>query len=233
MASFSQRIPLRLVFLGAPGVGKGTYATKLAKTWRVPHISTGDMIREEIKAKSTLGTEFQSYSNAGKLVPDALVIEIAKKRLSQHDCSSGWILDGFPRTIQQAEQLKTFAEPSLCINFFLPDSILVQKLSARRVCVDCGANYNIADIRNEIYDMPPLLPKPSDCDRCKGNPNLYQREDDSEEVVKKRLFVYKDETEHLIKFYSTQGILLNFSVKKGLNDLPEIERILGKHLNME
>ncbi|KAF8819164.1 adenylate kinase [Cardiosporidium cionae] len=232
MASHFQRIP-RLIFLGAPGVGKGSFASKLGKTWQLPHISTGDMIRAEIKAKSKLGTEFESYSNNGKLVPDALVIEIAKNRLSQHDCSNGWILDGFPRTIHQANQLQTFAGPALCVNFFLPDYILLQKLSARRVllffcvyilasflpmksgvitlifevCVDCGANYNVADIRNDIYDMPPLLPKPSDCERCKGNPNLYQREDDTEEVVKRRLLVYKDETEPLIEFYSSKVYL--------------------------
>eukprot|EP00921_Rhytidocystis_pertsovi_P013339 GHVQ01021567.1.p1 GENE.GHVQ01021567.1~~GHVQ01021567.1.p1 ORF type:complete len:230 (+),score=36.92 GHVQ01021567.1:94-783(+) len=212
----------RLLFLGAPGAGKGTYASKLCKTWNIPHISTGDIIREEIRSGSTLGNEFMSYSNKGALVPDQLVVDIARKRLSLPDAKVGYILDGFPRNVSQAEALKDISNPTLCVNIGLPDRFLIMKLAGRRVCSDCGKNYNVADIREGMYDMPPLLPKPEDCDKCKGQPKLYQRDDDAEGVVAERLRTYQAETAPLIEFYSNMGILVNFEVTKGIKDLPDI-----------
>ncbi|CEM39054.1 unnamed protein product [Vitrella brassicaformis CCMP3155] len=220
----------KLVFLGAPGAGKGTYATRLCKAWSIPHISTGDIIRAEIKAGSDLGRQFQSYSNTGALVPDELVVAIAKKRLSASDAQRGYLLDGFPRTVPQAEQLHQFAPPTMCVNIALPDRFLIMKLAGRRVCSQCGANYNIADIREGEYDMPPLLPKPDDCDKCLGKPDLVQRDDDKEEVVKERLDVYKRETAPLIDFYDKQRLLLNFDVYKGVKDLPKLQELIEKEL---
>lgn len=221
----------RLVFLGAPGAGKGTYASRLSARWRIPHISTGDMIRHEIAKDSTLGRRFQQFSDQGKLVPDDLVIEIAKDRLAEPDVSKGFILDGFPRTVEQAVALSTISSPDLCINVRLPDKYLVMKLAGRRVCRTCGRNYNVADIRDGEYDMPPLEPKEDDCEKCHGKPDLYQRQDDKEEVVKARLDTYKRETEPLIQFYGDVGILVNFDVKKGVRDLPDITALIDSHLN--
>eukprot|EP00918_Siedleckia_nematoides_P057223 GHVU01124820.1.p1 GENE.GHVU01124820.1~~GHVU01124820.1.p1 ORF type:complete len:234 (+),score=23.16 GHVU01124820.1:624-1325(+) len=127
-----QSKPWRLLFLGAPGAGKGTYATRLSRTWQLPHISTGDMIREEIKSKSSLGVRLRSFSDNGALVPDELVVDIARKRLEMPDVQRGFILDGFPRTIFQAEKLAEFAEPHMCLELKLPNPILIEKLSARR-----------------------------------------------------------------------------------------------------
>lgn len=200
------------------------------KAWGIPHISTGDMIRTEIKSGSELGKKFREYSCSGALVPDSLVVQIAEQRLSQSDCADGWILDGFPRTISQGRQLERFARPSLCVNIHLPDSLLVTKLSGRRVCSDCGANYNVADIREGEYDMPPLNPTREDCEKCLGRPNLIQREDDKEAVVRQRLQTYKDESEPLLDMYQSQGIMLNFPVKKGVKDFPELKRRIAEEL---
>eukprot|EP00922_Rhytidocystis_sp_ex-Travisia-forbesii_P021605 GHVS01031638.1.p1 GENE.GHVS01031638.1~~GHVS01031638.1.p1 ORF type:complete len:247 (+),score=22.42 GHVS01031638.1:156-896(+) len=229
LPSYLQKAP-KLLFLGAPGAGKGTYASALCSSWDIPHVSTGDIIRDEVKGKTELGEEFRSYSDRGALVPDRLVVEIAKKRLSQTDAQRGYILDGFPRTRVQAETLQLFSNPSLCVNIQLPDKFLVMKLSGRRVCNVCGRNYNIADIREGEYDMPPLLPKETDCDQCHGKPDLFQRADDNEEVVSERLRTYQQDTAPLVDFYNKMGILMNFDVKKGVNDLPEITKQIIERL---
>eukprot|EP00386_Alphamonas_edax_P009902 GDKI01032383.1.p1 GENE.GDKI01032383.1~~GDKI01032383.1.p1 ORF type:complete len:233 (-),score=78.51 GDKI01032383.1:225-923(-) len=220
---------LRMVFLGAPGVGKGTYATRMSKTWSIPHISTGDIIRAEIKAGSALGKQFQDYSNSGRLVPDELVVEIAKKRLAQPDMQAGYILDGFPRTIPQAEALQKFAvgRPNLCVNLTMPDKYIILKLASRRVCADCNGTFNVADIREGEYDMPPLLPDKTKCPPA-GKCTLEQRADDTEEVVTKRLAVYNVETAPLIGFYKQQGILTEFDIKKGVADLPALMQQIVK-----
>lgn len=225
--------PLNLLFFGAPGAGKGTYAARLTKAWEIPHISTGDMIRAEIKEGSELGRKFREYSNSGALVPDEVVVEMVQKRLNRPDCANGWILDGFPRTVPQGKQLQHFAPPALCVNIYLPDRLLIQKLTGRRVCSDCGLNYNMADIREGEFEMPPLVPKREDCDKCQGNPNLIQREDDKEEVVRRRLQIYKDQSEPLLKFYESSSVLLNFPVKKGVRDFPELMRQLAVKLKKE
>eukprot|EP00922_Rhytidocystis_sp_ex-Travisia-forbesii_P003434 GHVS01005008.1.p1 GENE.GHVS01005008.1~~GHVS01005008.1.p1 ORF type:complete len:139 (+),score=19.44 GHVS01005008.1:186-602(+) len=123
----------KLLFLGPPGGGKGTYAAAISHKWAIPHISTGEIIRHEVKSHSKLGQEFSSYSDSGSLVPDELVVEIAKKRLSQSDAQHGYILDGFPRTTSQAESLRHFSDPSLCVNIQLPNEFLIMKLAGRRV----------------------------------------------------------------------------------------------------
>eukprot|EP00918_Siedleckia_nematoides_P057226 GHVU01124823.1.p1 GENE.GHVU01124823.1~~GHVU01124823.1.p1 ORF type:complete len:292 (+),score=46.72 GHVU01124823.1:624-1499(+) len=226
-----QSKPWRLLFLGAPGAGKGTYATRLSRTWQLPHISTGDMIREEIKSKSSLGVRLRSFSDNGALVPDELVVDIARKRLEMPDVQRGFILDGFPRTIFQAEKLAEFAEPHMCLELKLPTPILIEKLSARRVCVHCGTSFNIADINDGEYVMPPLLPKDGDCPRGpKGNHELVQRDDDLEDVVKERLRTYQRETAPLVDFYRKKGLWKPFDVKKGVADLPRVESTIASFL---
>lgn len=225
--------PMKLLFLGAPGVGKGTYSSRLSKQWQIPHISTGDMIRAEIKSESQLGKEFKSYSDNGALVPDELVVAIAKNRLTKSDAQQGFILDGFPRTIEQAEQLSEFSDPVLCLNLTIPDELLVTKLSGRRVCTKCGNNYNIADIHYGEYNMPPLLPTAEDIAKCPGcDPaKLEQRTDDKEDIVKSRLMHYYKETAPLVEYYKKKGILITFDVKKGVQDLPAIGGAIANELN--
>jgi len=219
----SIRSKLNLLFLGAPGAGKGTYATRLSKKWDIPHVSTGDIIRSEIKRGSTLGNEFKRFSDSGDLVPDDLVVEIVRKRLSEADTFRGYILDGFPRTVYQADKLSGFAAPNLCLNLALPNEYLIMKLAGRRVCTTCGANYNVADIRNGEYDMPPLLPKPDKSSTCQCS-DLVQRDDDKEDVVAARLKTYDEVTAPLIEYYREKGLLLTFDVKKGVKDVDLIEQ---------
>ncbi|CBZ51007.1 adenylate kinase, related [Neospora caninum Liverpool] len=217
--------PLKLLFMGAPGAGKGTYASRLARDWSIPHISTGDLIREEIKAKTSLGQTLQEHADRGDLVPDNIVSAICRRRLAEKDCARGWILDGFPRTVTQAVELGQFDRPSLCVHIFLPDNILVTKLLSRRICGTCGANFNTADIRSPPYDMPPLLPDAA-CSQCSGSPQLLKRNDDTEAVVQNRLAVYKRETEPLLRLYRQEGTLLDYHVKKGVKDLPDLSNTI-------
>ncbi|OQS05400.1 adenylate kinase [Thraustotheca clavata] len=218
---------LRMMFLGPPGVGKGTYATRIAPKLNIPTISTGDLVRAEIKQNTELGKKIKDYSSQGKLVPDEIILTMVRQRLQQTDAQKGYILDGFPRNVSQAIEFDKIATLDTVFNFELPDWVLVEKLSGRRVCDSCGTGYNIADIKNGEYVMPPLLPKvDSTCDKC-GSDKIIQRADDTLEVVKHRLQVYTDETEPLIKYYADKGILKSFHVKKGLADLPRINAMLG------
>lgn len=228
-------LPKRLGFLGAPGAGKGTYASRVAPKLGIPTISTGDLIRAEIKSKSELGNTFSSYANSGKLVPFEAVMKLVENRLSQPDCATkGFLLDGFPRTVQQAEGLQRFAPLSLVVNIELKESYLLEKILGRRVCPSCNKNFNVANIKNEAegVEMPPLLPKhgdPTRCD-CAKHAVLETRKDDTELVIKERLQVYRNETMPLIGFYDKLGLLLNFEVKKGLDDLPKLQAMLDKAL---
>ncbi|EPR59878.1 adenylate kinase [Toxoplasma gondii TgCatPRC2] len=219
------RRPLKLLFMGAPGVGKGTYASRLARDWSIPHISTGDLIREEIKAKTPLGQVLQEHADRGNLVPDNIVSAKCRQRLAQKDCARGWILDGFPRTVKQAVELGVFDRPSLCVHISLPDNFIVEKLLSRRICVTCGGIFNIADIRSSPYDLPPLLPD-AGCSGCGGSPQLMKRDDDTEAVVQNRLGIYKRETEPILQLYQKEGILLEYHVTKGVKDLPDLSNTI-------
>ncbi|PHJ23479.1 adenylate kinase [Cystoisospora suis] len=224
---------LRLIFIGAPGTGKGTYASRLAKSWGIAHVSTGDLIREEINRNSDLGNSLRQRSVKGELVPDDVVVAICKDKLLRKECEKGWILDGFPRTLSQAVQLQVICPPTLCVHLFLPDNILVTKLLARRICRTCGGNFNVANIHSPPYELPPLLP-PSDCQTCHGDPEFLNRADDTETVVKNRLAIFARESEPLLRFYKEQGVLLNFHVKKGLKDLPDLSaQILSRASGQE
>lgn len=222
----------RLLFLGAPGVGKGTYASRLSKKWGLPHIATGDIIRAEIKSGSPLGAKFRDYNDRGALVPDDMVVELARKRLSQSDAQSGFILDGFPRTLPQAVALrKADVGLDMCLSLTLRKDLLISKLSGRRVCEDCGTVYNICDIEEGEYRFPALLPKEETRKDCPGRcERLAIRGDDSQHIVEKRLETYGIETEPLIEFYTKMNILMGFDVKKGVEDLPAVEKLILSYL---
>ncbi len=205
---------MKAIFLGPPGVGKGTYASRISPQMGIAHISTGDLLREEVKKKTELGLKAKEYMDRGELVPDELVIDMLEKRIREKDCENGFILDGFPRTIPQAEALEKIVKIDVVINLLLKDEFLIEKISARRQCRKCGEIYNLADIDREGIKMPPILPKvPGKCDKCGGE--LYQRDDDKEETVRERLEVYKKQTAPLIEYYRKKGLLKEVRVTGG------------------
>ena len=199
---------MRAVLLGPPGAGKGTQAVKLVKKYGVPQISTGDIFRKNIKEGTELGKKAQEYMNAGKLVPDELVVDLVKDRLMQEDCANGYLLDGFPRTIYQAEQLDKFLEEAgqkldAVINFEVGHDELMVRLTGRRVCKKCGASYHIVNIPPKVEGI---------CDRCGGE--LEQRKDDTVETAENRIAVYEESTAPLIGYYEKTGALKNFNAEK-------------------
>ena len=219
---------MNIIFLGAPGVGKGTYASRVAPVLNIAHISTGDLFRYEIANETELGLRAKEYMDRGELVPDELVIDMLKDRIDEEDCNNGFILDGFPRTIKQAEELEKAVKIDLVVNIILKKEILIQKLSARRVCSKCGDIYNIADINIDGLRMPPMLPKKENtCDKCGGS--LYQRDDDHAEVIEERFAAYEKQTKPLIVFYEKKGILKNLEVV-GAPDimLPKVTELINK-----
>ncbi len=218
---------MKLVFMGPPGVGKGTYASRVGPKMGIPHISTGDLFREEMKNETELGKKAKEYYDRGDLVPDELVLEILKKRISQPDAQNGFILDGFPRTTVQAEALEKITDLDAVVNIQLEEEIIIEKISARRICRNCGEIYNLADIHKGDLHMPPLLPKEEGkCDKCGGE--LYQRSDEKPEIVKDRLKLYEDKTAPLIDYYRNKGILKDIEVTGGPEIMvPRIMELIG------
>ena len=199
---------MRAVLLGPPGAGKGTQAVKLVEKYNVPQISTGDIFRKNIKEGTELGKKAQEYMNSGQLVPDDLVIDLVKDRLMQDDCSNGYLLDGFPRTIYQAEQLDKFLEENgqkldAVINFEVGHDELMERLTGRRICKSCGAGYHIKNIPPKVEGI---------CDKCGGE--LEQRKDDTRETAEKRIAVYEESTAPLIGYYTKTGAIMNFNAEK-------------------
>lgn len=192
---------LRTVLLGPPGAGKGTHAKILSERYQVPHVSTGDLLRSQIQKGSPLGKRAKSFIDNGKLVPDELVVEMVRNRLAETDADRGFILDGFPRTVEQAKALDEILEKhklelNLVLEFNTSERVIVDRLSGRRACLKCGANYHIRNIpprRNGI------------CDVC-GGP-LTQRKDDEPETVRRRLRVYEEQTAPLVEFYKKRKLL--------------------------
>lgn len=222
---------MRKIFLGPPGSGKGTYSKRIAPQKNVAHISTGDLLRENIKKETEIGKKAKGYMDKGLLVPDEMVMEVLKQRISQKDCEKGFILDGFPRTIHQAKVLQEITNIDVVLNLVIPEDILIEKICARRVCKNCGDIYNIADINRDGIKMPPMNPKKQGkCDKCEHD--IIQRDDDNEETVKQRLEIYKEQTQPLIEFYNEKGLLKDIKIKgppeemvgEIINLLKEIER---------
>lgn len=209
---------MKIMFLGPPGAGKGTYSSRIGRLLDIPHISTGDIFRDAVKQESVLGKRVSEYMKRGELVPDEITIEVLKNRLAQPDCRKGFILDGYPRTIPQAEALDKIVKLDVVFNLRIHEDVLVRKLSARRICKSCGEIYNVAEIKETIdgvkYDMPSMLPKVSGvCDKCGGE--LVQRKDDTVEVIEERLKVYRAQTEPLIEYYRRRGLLEDIFVNAG------------------
>ena len=188
---------MNIILLGAPGAGKGTQATKISDRYGLPHISTGDIFRENIRNGTPIGLLAKSYTDKGQLVPDEVTCKIVEERLKREDCKKGYLLDGFPRTIAQAEELDKFAKIDAVVNINIDFSLLMDRLCGRRVCKDCGVSYHVS------------LNGESKCARCGGE--LYQRKDDNPETVKSRLDVYKAQTAPLIDYYTKKGVILNFT----------------------
>lgn len=190
-----QAMPMRIVIFGPPGSGKGTYAMLLKDRLGIPHISTGDLVREEIHNKTPLGIEIEKYSNAGKLVPDEVITEILKKRLTL-DLSKGFILEGYPRSINQAKQLENISKIDVVINLVVPDRVIVERLSARVQCKNCGTIYNERTLKPRVTGK---------CDKCGGE--LFKRADDQPTVILERLKIYKETSAPVVDFYRTRKLL--------------------------
>ena len=182
------------IFLGPPGAGKGSLAVKVAQDYKIPHISTGDIFRANIKNQTPLGIKVKAIIDSGSLVSDDLTCELVKDRLSQPDCANGFILDGFPRTIPQAEMFAEICPEVKVVNFVIKDEIVIRRLSTRRVCKACGANFNVLTLPPKVEGV---------CDKCGGE--LYQRDDDKQESILHRMDVYREQTEPSISFYKNKG----------------------------
>lgn len=213
---------MKIIMLGAPGAGKGTQAKKIAEKYQIPHISTGDIFRSNMKEGTELGMKAKAYMDQGGLVPDELTIGMLMDRIGKEDCKNGYVLDGFPRTIPQAESLKSALsgkgqKVDFAVNVDVPDENIINRMSGRRACVSCGATYHI------VYNPP----KTEDvCDVC--GQKLILRDDDKPETVKKRLAVYHEQTQPLIEYYEKEGVLANVDGTQDLNKVfSDITAILG------
>lgn len=213
---------MKIIMLGAPGAGKGTQAKKIAAKYGIPHISTGDIFRANIKNGTELGLKAKSYMDAGGLVPDEITIGMLLDRIHQADCENGYVLDGFPRTIPQAESLtealkKNGESIDFAVNVDVPDENIISRMSGRRACLNCGATYHI------VYNAPK---KEGVCDAC--GQELVLREDDKPKTVKKRLGVYHDQTQPLIDYYKKEGVLAEVDGTKDMEEVfQNIAAILG------
>jgi adenylate kinase len=208
---------VKLILLGAPGAGKGTQAAKIAEEYDIPAISTGQIIREAIAAKTELGNKMKTFIDKGELVPDDVVVGIVKERLKKDDCQKGYILDGFPRTIQQAIIIEELPiEIDIALEIDVDEDIIVDRLSGRRVCKDCGATYHVSNNPSK---------KEGICDVCGGA--LEIRKDDVPEVIRHRLEVYNEQTKPLKDFYKERGLL---KTVKGCNEVDDTKAAILKTL---
>ena len=214
---------MKLILLGPPGAGKGTQAANIIETFSIPHISTGDIFRKNIKEGTELGKKAKEYMDRGELVPDTLVVEIVEDRLKAEDCKSGFLLDGFPRTVFQAEALDKVLENmgaglDYVINVVVDPELLVERAVGRRICRDCGSTYHIK------YNPPK---EESVCDKCSGE--LYQRSDDNADTVTNRIRVYMDETSPLIEYYRVKGNLINVDGQQDIDKVfDDILKAIGR-----
>ena len=203
---------MKLIFLGPPGAGKGTQAARIAAEHQVAHISTGDMLRAEIRGGTPLGVEAKSLIDRGELVPDDVILAMVRERIQQPDCAEGFLFDGCPRTIAQAEALALLCGIDCVVNIDVPDERLIDRISGRRMCPDCGAAYHVSSYVS---------------DTCACGGKLYQRGDDTAETVKNRLSVYKKQTQPLIDYYAERGLLRSVD---GDRDVDEVTDQIRKAL---
>ena len=196
---------MNLIFLGPPGAGKGTQAVRVCERLGIPQISTGDILRRAIKNETPTGLAAKSYIDKGQLVPDSVVIDIVRERLEHEDCRGGYLLDGFPRTVAQAEALESFARIDAVIDIDVSDEKLVERLSGRRVCLSCGGTYHVSRLNGSAT-----------CEKCGSE--LIQRDDDKAETVLSRLSVYHAQTEPLIDFYTQRGLLKRVDGAQPMDD---------------
>lgn len=213
---------MKIIMLGAPGAGKGTQAKKIAEKYQIPHISTGDIFRANIKNGTELGNKAKTYMEQGLLVPDELVCDLVVDRVKQDDCANGYVLDGFPRTIPQAESLdgalkEMGQKVDYAVNVEVPDENIIRRMGGRRACLACGATYHVENI-------PPK--KEGICDVCGAE--LVLRDDDKPETVKKRLNVYHEQTQPLIDYYTNAGVLVEVDGTLAMDDVfAAICKVLG------
>ncbi|MCP3742266.1 adenylate kinase [Rossellomorea sp. BNER] len=213
---------MNIVLMGLPGAGKGTQAEKIVEKYGIPHISTGDMFRAAIKEGTELGLEAKSFMDKGELVPDEVTIGIVRERLSKEDCHKGFLLDGFPRTVAQADALENMLSDlgkkiDYVINIDVDKGILMERLTGRRICKNCGATYHL------VFNPPSEM---GVCDRCGGE--LYQRADDNEETVQNRLDVNIKQTQPLLSFYEEKGYLRNINGQQDIKQVfADIDELLG------
>jgi len=210
---------VKLIIFGPPGAGKGTYASKLANKFNVPVIATGDIFRAEVKSDSSLGKRVADYLQSGRLVPDEIVNEVLKSWLRRPESTRGFVLDGYPRTVEQAKALEEIAKVDAIVNLVVPEWVIVERLSNRRICRNCGAIYNIKYAPKPKVDLQ--------CDRCSGE--LYQREDDTPEVIRQRLRVYERQTQPLIEYYKERKTKF-VTIENPQVDAP-IEKVFQKILD--
>jgi adenylate kinase len=208
---------MKIILLGSPGVGKGTYASFIKEKYKLVHISTGDLFREAIKQETALGKKAKTYIDQGNLVPDELTVQILKERIEKPDCKEGFMLDGFPRTIPQAEALDKITKIDLAINFFASEKVILHRLGGRRICRKCGAIFHLASKKPK---------KEGVCDVCGGE--LYQRSDEMPEIVKERLKTYFEKTKPLEDYYKKKGILRDIKADAYIGEPDFKETILDK-----
>lgn len=214
---------MKIIMLGAPGAGKGTQAKRIADKYKVPHISTGDIFRGNIKEGTDLGKKAKTYMDQGLLVPDELVVELVADRIQKDDCENGFVLDGFPRTIPQAEALDEALKAiqqkmDYAVDVDVPDENIISRMAGRRACLDCGATYHLVTIPTKVEGI---------CDKCGSKTVL--REDDKPETVQKRLEVYHEQTQPLIEYYKKQNILKTVDGTQHMDTVFEdIVKVIGE-----
>ena len=210
---------MNIVVLGPPGVGKGTYTRVLSKKHGIPTISVGDFFRRAIKDETELGKKTKDYVSRGDLVPDEIVIDLVKNRLEEDDCKGGFILDGYPRTVPQAEAMMKFKKIDVALNFVAPDEVIMSRIGGRRTCRKCGAIYHIKNVPPTIEGV---------CDRCSGR--LIQRADEKPEVIQNRLVVYREKTKPVSDYLRTKGLIADINANYPIEEIDKIITQCEKYL---